>query len=173
MSLADFLKAVSIARDELKCSESGAWFRGVRYYRHRLYPSLLRPTARIHKKREKDIYHEYSDFSDNESASERSWDRLVKLQHFGVPTRLLDWTEVLGMAVYFAVRDLQGSPKEEPAVWIINPFQISYMTRQSIDPYTKDTSIGDFHNQNGFDYYENFILKQSWPRSSTVDPISD
>src|SRR5207245_1444179 len=39
-------------------------------------------------------------------------------QHYGAPTRLLDWTESLHVAMYFAV---EKEPDHDGAVWVIHP----------------------------------------------------
>lgn len=47
-----------------------------------------------------------------------SW--LVLAQHYGMPTRLVDWTRSPMVACYFAYRDLDSSEGEDAALWILD-----------------------------------------------------
>jgi hypothetical protein len=42
------------------------------------------------------------------------------MQHYGVPTRLLDWTDVLGIAIAFALFD-STTDKQPSAIYLLNP----------------------------------------------------
>jgi FRG domain len=55
-----------------------------------------------------------------------AWEYLFLMQHFGVPTRLLDWTENAIVALYFAVSHaeaprVEGEPSDRLAVWVLDP----------------------------------------------------
>src|SRR5260370_270988 len=44
------------------------------------------------------------------------------MQHYGAPTRLLDWTEGALIALYFAVK--QNSGCHDAAVWLLDPWEL-------------------------------------------------
>jgi hypothetical protein len=53
-----------------------------------------------------------------------SWAHLLAMQHHGVPTRLLDWTECFAIALYFALKHATG----DAAIWILDPCELNRHT---------------------------------------------
>src|SRR5580704_6707277 len=105
------------------------WFRGLSSRHHALRPSLFRcfkkETPDIGKIRdlENDLFFEFqakARFSEGVALSD--WDVLFLMQHYRAPTRLLDWTEVLHVALHFAVAYSKADKEETPRLYIINPY---------------------------------------------------
>jgi len=54
------------------------------------------------------------------------WEILFTMRHHGVATRLLDWTTVVGVAIYFALdASVSGS---KPCIWLLNPYRLNELT---------------------------------------------
>lgn len=51
------------------------------------------------------------------------WEWYFLMQHYGLPTRLLDWTTASLVALYFALRENDG--QNDAAVWVLDPWQLN------------------------------------------------
>ena len=55
----------------------------------------------------------------------QSFDWLFLMQHYGVPTRLLDWSESPLVALYFAVENIEKHGNEDGALWLLYPSELN------------------------------------------------
>jgi len=109
----------------------GPWFRG----QHKdwpLYPKIYRPEyggyARLKGEHIEDEIREQfitqaHIFCETKPAGDDDWEWYFLMQHFGAPTRLLDWTEGALLGLYFSVR---GNPGYyDSVVWALDPYGLN------------------------------------------------
>ncbi|HEX8127680.1 MAG TPA: FRG domain-containing protein [Pyrinomonadaceae bacterium] len=109
------------------------FFRGHGDNRWKLLPGALRAncdcaTCAIDGGRyiEQSLYYEYVSGAGMLLANDLiSWDVAFSMQHYGLPTRLLDWTENFSVALFFAVRELARNDSESGVLWFLE--QISFV----------------------------------------------
>ena len=120
----DLIDALSQERAE---GAGPLWYRGQADVQWPLLPSLLLPSLL----RQKIALSEPSlltRFRQNAAMLEKSkpsssFDWLFLMQHYGIPTRLLDWTENPLVAAYFAVENVDY--EEHAALWVLRPNKLN------------------------------------------------
>lgn len=124
--LHEIMQYIESSLDE---SKSPRWFRGSgKYPLYRLEPTLLRhkevlaarkDPLKLEQQLKMRFLQTSAPFLSATPATDFDW--LFLQQHYGVPTRLLDWTENPFIALYFA---LSSSAKEDDAcVWMLDPIK--------------------------------------------------
>lgn len=103
------------------------WFRGLNSASHKLVPKIMREghdmpavfdreLRLLTRFRQRGLAYWPAGYPQDD------WEHLFAMQHYGLPTRLLDWSENLFVAAYFA---LQSTPVQDgdcpPAIWCMDP----------------------------------------------------
>ncbi len=164
-SVEQFIGIVSRVRDEWKLGELIPWFRGQANAEWPLVPKFYRQPDKDRDTEDnlREVFITCAPtFVDVKPAGK--WDWYFLMQHHGVYTRLLDWTEGALIALYFAVREKPGY--HHAAVWVVNPWKLNRKVVHKFevvppgDPGTTD------EDRRRYDPWlpERFSKAKSWPR---------
>lgn len=116
-SVSELIEAIRAERSK---SDRAIWFRGQRQYEWKLLPGLLRQDCRVS---EGSLLSRFKQSAamlvGTRPAGEFDW--IFLMQHYGVPTRLLDWSENPLVGLYFATEQVDGAEAHDAALWMLRP----------------------------------------------------
>jgi hypothetical protein len=129
-NLQDLVKEALAIKSNL-AKERFLWYRGIHCVNLMLVPKIMRDgkTADEVFEREGRLITRFRQRSIPlwpTGYQQSDWEHLFAMQHYGLPTRLLDWSENLFVGAHFA---LEGTPSEHawhdgpctPGIWIVDP----------------------------------------------------
>lgn len=122
------------------------WFRGEASLTFKLLPTVCRPPCMLDResgliKRFRQGAYPFLDF-----IPRTEWEWLFLMQHYGVQTRLLDWSEHPLVALYFAVNDT-GRHGEDGRLWCLLPKIYNQQTHHVTTPTTADILCFDVDHE--------------------------
>jgi hypothetical protein len=122
------------------------WFRGQDDTNWNLTPRIYRSKKKFDFERERELTRDFILYSPQYISQQPSdlFEWLFFMQHYGLPTRLLDWTESSLVALYFAVDNFENR-RCDSSVWILDPWSLNNNQYSfglaSIPIYTNDECI--------------------------------
>ncbi|WP_314587898.1 FRG domain-containing protein [Paenibacillus terrigena] len=149
--------------EDFRKTRGFVWFRGHSNIDFHLNSGLFRDPKPLDVllKNEVSMYRQFKNLG-NLYHNEVGWNLLYIMQHHGVKTRLLDWSESFTTALFFAYSNWQPHEKDA-CIWLLCP------------SYLNSVATGDqafFHPDSGNDY-EDFIYTNtlSFNLSVSLYPI--
>lgn len=116
-SVADFLTAI---REDQEARPGTIWFRGHADATWKLLPGFMRSTSDTSETTLLNRFRQSAAMlADQRPATSFDWTFLM--QHYGVPTRLLDWSESPLISLYFALEEWSLKADTDAALWCLWP----------------------------------------------------
>lgn len=121
----DFLAAIKEAESELG-NPREVWYRGHSNENWSLIPSVMR--VNDWEIKEKELFLEFTKIA-SRLFDKRSndWETLFDMQHYWIPTRLLDWTTVMGVAIAFILHN-DYAEAENSALFVLDPTSLNRLS---------------------------------------------
>lgn len=128
-SISELMQVVEEIGKDFKCNIDDIWYRGVSQEKYKLVPGYYRDI--VDRKYEESII---QDFLSNykiytHDICDNHLEIYSLMQHYGLPTRLLDWSKSALVACYFALSKIQRDDIDDHRViWAINPGELNKLS---------------------------------------------
>jgi len=183
--LADYLSTVAELRKKWDLEDhQELWFRaeGTEHSATRLQPGLYRPRKGSQRKSikellrlENDLYEEFErcvpQLSDRSVGNE--WEVYFLMQHHGVPTRLLDWTDGALIALHFAVSHKTPPFRSGAKVYVMDPHWLVKLLEKHHARKDTEKRWASFNKKHPYDTdefdWENLYLPEDDWDANAVD----
>ena len=153
---------VDFLRDDIGPYQGPVWYRGQCDASWALQPRLFRDTDAT---REMDYISRFKQHAtlllDRRPQTEFDW--LFLMQHHGIPTRLLDWSENPLTGLYFAA---ESDVATDAALWVLLPTELN--SKSNIRPEFEH-EIPSFDDQSLLNYLPTTISRE---RVSRLNPVA-
>ena len=173
--------------ERFRADGSVAWYRGERdsswtlkstLHRHleRLTEGLVEPLTedeRISELRDqyKTLYRRFKaeawPLLDDHERSD--WGVVFTMQHFSLPTRLLDWSESFACAVFFA--QLRRKPDDTASIWVLDPHQLNMLSCDCLGIVALDEGTSDPVNLDAMRWHPKRLPPTDPLKTIAVAPI--
>lgn len=136
-SLIDTLEKISVSNG------GNLWFRGQSAFDWDLSPGFFRLSGKVS---ESTLLMRFKQTAAQlvSNIPKESFDWMFLMQHYGLPTRLLDWSESPLIALYFAVENKLSHDKDG-SLWILDPTKLNTISR--IQSKNEDHFIPSFEDE--------------------------
>jgi hypothetical protein len=162
----DFLANVREAERELG-NPIEPWYRGHSNHNWELLPSL--PREHNWEIKEKELFSEFTKTAARLFDKRTSdWETLFDMQHYWIPTRLLDWTTVLGVAMAFILHD-DYADNENSALFVLDPIALNRLSRRNEVIALPEDKTFDYKQI----YWENIPVQVTLPLAIRPSQVSD
>lgn len=128
-SVGKFIEVTKEISFKFKCNYDDMWYRGMSQENFSLIPGFYR--SGIDPIYEKSVINDFcSNYQKYTSDRFQNDMELYSLmQHYGIPTRLLDWSKSPLVALYFALEEITTSePMKRRVIWAMNPAALNELT---------------------------------------------
>lgn len=142
------LSSITTCLNEVATDFQSAWFRGQPNYGHKLTPSIFRQGSSFGV-----AYHEQKMFEefkrrypDQSNSHKTTYEWLTLMQHYGLPTRLLDWSSNLLVGLYFCcINDTEN----DGALFMFDPTRMEsmYKFNDLLEMQVQEKSRSDFFHR--------------------------
>lgn len=139
------ISAFTMHLQDVAGSFKDVWFRGQPDYEFKLRPGLFREGSECGVNiNGSEMFHEFQRRYPDQSVSHKTtFEWLTLMQHYGLPTRLLDWSSNLLVGIYFCCIDKQFSGKDG-AVYVLDPSALSSDISPFMDMQIVEKSQNNF-----------------------------
>jgi hypothetical protein len=162
----EFLNSVREAETDLG-NPPAVWYRGQSNAAWGLTPSLHRTSDWA--KKERILFDEFSNTAARLFEKRASdWETLFDMQHYWIPTRLLDWTTVLGVAIAFILHS-DYTNDNDSSLFLLDPSSLNRSSGRNEILQLPEDKIFDYKTI----YWENRPVAIEKPLAVRPAHISD